>query len=115
MGVSHETLEKYTAVSKETAAEMAAGAARVSGADVAVSVTGIAGPDGGTKEQPVGLVYICLLYTSYRASCNGYQHVAFPEMKCACDEDSNSFRESVGSVEETYILQTIDNEHAEYG
>lgn len=58
VGVSHETLEKYTAVSKETAAEMAAGAARVSGADVAVSVTGIAGPDGGTKEQPVGLVYI---------------------------------------------------------
>lgn len=58
VGVSHETLEKYTAVSKETAAEMAAGAAKVSGADVAVSVTGIAGPDGGTKEQPVGLVYI---------------------------------------------------------
>ena len=58
VGVSHETLEKYTAVSKETAAEMAVGAARVSGADVAVSVTGIAGPDGGTKEQPVGLVYI---------------------------------------------------------
>lgn len=58
VGVSHETLEKFTAVSKETAAEMAAGAARVSGADVAVSVTGIAGPDGGTKEQPVGLVYI---------------------------------------------------------
>ena len=51
VGVSHETLEKYTAVSKETAAEMAAGAARV-------SVTGIAGPDGGTKDQPVGLVYI---------------------------------------------------------
>ena len=51
VGVSHETLEKYTAVSKETAAEMAAGAARVSGA-------GIAGPDGGTKDQPVGLVYI---------------------------------------------------------
>ena len=58
VGVSHKTFEKYTAISKETAAEMAAGAARVSGADVAVSVTGIAGPDGGTKDQPVGLVYI---------------------------------------------------------
>ena len=52
---------------------------------------------------------------TYRASCDGYQHVAFPAMKHACDEDSDSFRESVGSVEQTYILQTIDNEHAEYG
>lgn len=54
-------------------------------------------------------------HVTYRASCDGYQHVAFPTMKHACDEDSDSFRESVGSVEQTYILQTIDNEHAEYG
>lgn len=58
IGVSHETLESHGAVSHETAAEMAEGAARVSGADAAVSVTGIAGPDGGTKEKPVGLVYV---------------------------------------------------------
>lgn len=58
VGVSHETLEKYTAVSRQTAEEMAVGAAKLSGADVAVSVTGIAGPGGGTQEQPVGLVYI---------------------------------------------------------
>lgn len=58
IGVKQETLEVYDAVSKETAAEMAAGAAKRAKADVAVSVTGIAGPDGGTAERPVGLVYI---------------------------------------------------------
>lgn len=57
-GVRHETLEKYGAVSEETAGEMAEGAAKAAGADVGLSSTGIAGPGGGTKEKPVGLVYI---------------------------------------------------------
>lgn len=58
LGVRHETLESVGAVSKETAAQMAEGAARQAGAQAALSVTGIAGPDGGTEEKPVGLVYI---------------------------------------------------------
>lgn len=58
IGVRERTLRKYGAVSLQTAWEMAACAARAARADVAVSVTGIAGPDGGTPEKPVGLVYI---------------------------------------------------------
>lgn len=58
LGVSHETLRTYGAVSRQTAAEMAKGAARVANADVGLSTTGIAGPGGGTPEKPVGLVYV---------------------------------------------------------
>ena len=57
LGVRIETLEKYGAVSSQTAAEMAEGTLKLSGADIAVSVTGIAGPDGGTPEKPVGTVW----------------------------------------------------------
>ena len=52
------TLQKYGAVSRQTAEEMAKGLLNVTKTDVGVAVTGIAGPDGGTKEKPVGLVYI---------------------------------------------------------
>ncbi len=62
LGVKPETIETYGAVSEETALEMAAGIRRVSGTDIGISVTGIAGPGGGTDEKPVGLVYIGLDY-----------------------------------------------------
>ncbi len=58
LGVKKSSLDKYGAVSESVAKEMAKGAAAAAKADVAVAVTGIAGPDGGTKEKPVGLVYI---------------------------------------------------------
>jgi nicotinamide-nucleotide amidase len=57
LGVPAETLASYGAVSGETARAMAEGALRASRAEVAVSVTGIAGPDGGTAAKPVGLVH----------------------------------------------------------
>jgi PncC family amidohydrolase len=58
LGVRSETIESYGAVSEQTAAEMVLGALKNSHADIALSVTGIAGPNGGTDEKPVGLVYI---------------------------------------------------------
>lgn len=57
LGVPAATLRRYGAVSAETAAAMAQGALQRSGADCAVSITGIAGPSGGSKAKPVGLVH----------------------------------------------------------
>lgn len=58
LGVKRSTLDKYGAVSEQCAKEMAKGCAAASKADVSVSLTGIAGPDGGSDEKPVGLTYI---------------------------------------------------------
>lgn len=58
INVSLSTLEKYGAVSKQTATEMAQGTLINSNADISVAITGIAGPDGGTTEKPVGTVWI---------------------------------------------------------
>ncbi|MBP3337397.1 MAG: competence/damage-inducible protein A [Clostridia bacterium] len=58
LGVKHETLEKFGAVSEETALEMAEGIKKAAKSDIGIGITGIAGPGGGTKEKPVGLVYV---------------------------------------------------------
>ncbi len=60
LGVSPLTLRRFGAVSEQTVREMARGALRVSGAEVAVAVSGIAGPDGGTPGKPVGTVWFCV-------------------------------------------------------
>ncbi|MFA5146370.1 MAG: competence/damage-inducible protein A [Candidatus Omnitrophota bacterium] len=60
LGVSPFTLKKYGAVSREVALEMAEGVRRLAGTDIGLSLTGIAGPTGGTKSKPIGLVYIAL-------------------------------------------------------
>jgi len=62
LGVKENTLQKFGAVSKQTATEMAQGVRDLFGSDLAIAVTGIAGPGGGTAEKPVGLVYITLIH-----------------------------------------------------
>jgi len=62
LGVRKETLDAYGAVSEQTASEMASGVRKVSGTDIGISITGIAGPGGGTEEKPVGLVYVALAH-----------------------------------------------------
>ena len=69
LGVNQQTLEDFGAVSAETATQMAMGALAHSNADIAVAVTGTAGPDGGTPEKPVGTVFIA------RADKNGVVEV----------------------------------------
>lgn len=58
LGVDEKVLVSFGAVSRETALQMAAGALRRSGTDIAIAVTGVAGPTGGSAEKPVGLVHI---------------------------------------------------------
>ncbi|MDE7400401.1 MAG: CinA family protein [Oscillospiraceae bacterium] len=81
LGVSEETLRKFTEYSLPCAEEMAKGAVTVSGADFAVSTSGVAGPTGGTAENPIGTVYIAVFGKSVSESKrfefenNGRDHI----------------------------------------
>jgi len=74
LGVSRATLEAHGAVSRETALEMAAGALARSRAGIALAVTGVAGPGGGSPQKPVGLVWFGLAVTGQpvRAECRQF-------------------------------------------
>ena len=79
LGVKDATLAQWGAVSPQTATEMLAGLLRISGADVAVATTGVAGPGGGSAEKPVGLVYI---------ACGDAEHVEIERCFFSGDRDS---------------------------
>ncbi len=72
LGVPRDAVAEFGAVSDIVAAAMAEGAMAQSNADIAVAVTGIAGPDGGTKEKPVGLVYLAVAQRSKDAQVKRY-------------------------------------------
>jgi len=80
LGVKRDTLVQYGAVSPQTAEEMVRGAAAAAGADAALSVTGIAGPGGGTDDKPVGLVYV---------GCYVKGHVRVEEFHFTGNRDKN--------------------------
>lgn len=96
LGVKETTLEKYTAVSAEVAEEMVLGPALQIKPDVAISVTGIAGPDGGTDEKPVGLVYI---------GCRVKERVK--TLECRFDGDRMQIREAATETALNLMKQCV--------
>jgi PncC family amidohydrolase len=96
IGVKKKTLQEFGAVSEETAKEMAIGALKESKADISISVTGIAGPTGGSPEKPVGLVYI------------GLAHKVEEEIYCeAFKNNFNGNREKVRNLTSLKALKIV--------
>jgi nicotinamide-nucleotide amidase len=96
IGVQNKTLEDHGAVSSEVVEEMAKGTLRLSGADIAVAVSGVAGPGGGTKEKPVGMVWFAW---AVRDGAN-----AMVDTRC---EQFTGDRELVREASVAYALQGV--------
>jgi len=77
LGVREDTLARHGAVSEPVVAEMAEGALRLSHADMAVAVSGIAGPDGGTREKPVGTVWCAWAVSTSNGTTIDTEHRVF--------------------------------------
>lgn len=97
LGVPSETIRDFGVVSEETALSMVRGLKKCSGADVCVSVTGIAGPSGGTAETPVGTVYIGF-------DICGRQFVCLPELWKLSDMSRSSIRRCAAA----FAFETIE-------
>jgi nicotinamide-nucleotide amidase len=97
LGVNAETLESFGAVSEQTATEMVRGALEHSTAQVGVSVTGIAGPNGGTDEKPVGLVYIGVMAKTHQPQI----------FKHNFDGDRTSIRQQTVEAALEHLIQHI--------
>ncbi|MBP5384583.1 MAG: CinA family protein, partial [Lachnospiraceae bacterium] len=96
LDVKKSTLKKFGAVSEETAKEMARGGCISTKADACIAVTGIAGPDGGTEEKPVGLVYIgcCVAGRTVVKECHFTGNRA-KIRESACAEALNTLRNTI--------------------
>jgi nicotinamide-nucleotide amidase len=101
LGVSEKTLSSYGAVSEKTAFEMLEGALKISSADVAIAVTGIAGPTGGSDSKPVGLVYIAVGHK------NGDNEVH----TCHFKGDRDIIIEKAATYSFGYLLQFLKTKH----
>lgn len=97
--VSQENIDKYTAVSEIVATQMAKGIQQLLNVDCAIATTGIAGPDGGTEENPVGTVWICTIYKN-KSITKRYQFGKYRE--------SNIMRASNNGM--LQLLEMIDND-----
>lgn len=104
LGVREETLSSHGAVSEQTATEMAKGMLKLSGADIAISTTGIAGPTGGSPQKPVGLVYAAL------AADNGrYAKCVKMLLATPCD-DRESIRSKAADGAMSLAIEYLKNE-----
>ena len=109
LGVKAETLEQYGAVSRETAEEMARGALKHFGTDMAVSTTGIAGPGGGGEEKPVGLVYVGL------ATREGHVEVRELRLARGRSDDRDNIRFSASSNALDMVIRALKGQGATTG
>lgn len=80
LGVSRQTLERYTVYSAQVASEMSLGVMKLTGSDAAIGVTGIAGPSGGSKEKPVGTVYVSARYKEAEKVCDLMLYKEYEDM-----------------------------------
>lgn len=101
LGVNEEVLKRYGAVSEQTARLMAQGAARQSGSQIAVAITGIAGPGGGTKEKPVGTVFVCVLKNT-----DGQEETYVRDL-ALYKEEQDLTRERVRELTVLYALKAV--------
>lgn len=97
LDVNLTTLEKEGAVSEATAREMAQGALKKTAADIAIAITGIAGPDGGTPSKPVGTVWIAL----------ARRHAATQTLHCLFAGDRHAIRVATIRAALNLLVQTI--------
>lgn len=104
VGVPNEILEQYGAVSPQTAEAMASGILKVSGADIGVATTGIAGPDGGTPEKPVGLVYTAIGFAGHIAETDAGQQIRVTRLLI---DEPNANRDYIRNKTAETVLQNV--------